>query len=503
LVNGLTQPKDVCFHCHEDIAEERPSHEGMAFVDCTTSGCHNYHDNRALYTDFLIKHMDQAAHLDIQTVEIRDFISVIDQIVEYPIDSYPIEKLELADIDAPSDVEVDEQLASDWHETSHAIAGVNCSGCHQPVDTDGVVSAWQDKPGLDGCVACHGTEVDDFQQGKHGMRLAAGLSPMTPSKAKLPMNPDNAHEELTCASCHGAHRFDVQQAAVESCLGCHNDEHSIAYKASSHFALWQEEVNGTAEPNSGVSCATCHMPRVEKDVSDWLSRVVVEHNQSEFFAPNSKMIRPVCQSCHGLPMKKSVMKNNATKKSALTNKKLLACIGLAAATGVYALKAYSNDAGSTPSITPKTMADALHLVMDSDRAVYTRRIVNRLAAKEKVITASEHFEDEKALVLPAAEANPNVNFSYSLQSIWPINKQNAPQTDAEIAGLQFVADNKGENYYTTEELGGTNYFTAVYADTAVSPVCASCHNDHKDSPRTDFKIGDVMGGVVIRIPIEG
>ena len=210
------------------------------------------------------------------------------------------------------------------------------------------------------------------------------------------------------------------------------------------------------------------------------------------------------------------MKNNATKKSALTNKKLLACIGLAAATGVYALKAYSNDAGSTPSITPKTMADALHLVMDSDRAVYTRRIVNRLAAKEKVITASEHFEDEKALVLPAqmfrfgaemvaekAEANPNVNFSYSLQSIWPINKQNAPQTDAEIAGLQFVADNKGENYYTTEELGGTNYFTAVYADTAVSPVCASCHNDHKDSPRTDFKIGDVMGGVVIRIPIEG
>ena len=120
------------------------------------------------------------------------------------------------------------------------------------------------------------------------------------------------------------------------------------------------------------------------------------------------------------------------------------------------------------------MADALHMVMDSDRAVYTRRIVNRLASKEKVITASEHFEDEKALVLPAqmfrfgaemvaekAEANPEVNFSYSLQSIWPINKQNAPQTEAEIEGLQFVADNKGQNYYATEELGGTNYFTAV------------------------------------------
>lgn len=184
------------------------------------------------------------------------------------------------------------------------------------------------------------------------------------------------------------------------------------------------------------------------------------------------------------------------------------------AIGAIAIAVASDDAADQPSITPKTMADALHMVMDSDRAVYTRRIVNRLAAKEKVITASEHFEDEKALVLPAqmfrfgaemvserASENPDVNFSYSLQSLWPINSQNAPKTEAEKVGLQYVADNKGENYYATEELGGVNYFTAVYADTAVAPVCASCHNEHLDSPRSDFKIGDVMGGVVIRIPL--
>jgi hypothetical protein len=166
-------------------------------------------------------------------------------------------------------------------------------------------------------------------------------------------------------------------------------------------------------------------------------------------------------------------------------------------------------------ISPQVMADSLHIVMDSDRAVYTKKIVNRLAAKEKVIKASEHFEDEKALVLPAqmfrfgaemvaerAEKNPEINFSYSLQSLWPVNKQNAPKTEAEKTGLKFVADNPGQNYYTEEKLGDTNYFTAIYADTAVAPVCASCHNEHKDSPRTDFKLGDVMGGVVIRIPLE-
>lgn len=65
--------------------------------------------------------------------------------------------------------------------------------------------------------------------------------------------------------------------------------------------------------------------------------------------------------------------------------------------------------------------------------------------------------------------------------------------------LKFVAEKNGENCYGTEKLGGKKYFTAVYADTAVAPACVKCHNAHKDSPRTDFKIKDVMGGVVLRI----
>ncbi len=164
-----------------------------------------------------------------------------------------------------------------------------------------------------------------------------------------------------------------------------------------------------------------------------------------------------------------------------------------------------------PMISPKAMADALHLVMESDRTVYTRKVVNRLVKKDKVIKASEHFMDDQALPLPAQmfrfgselSAQKTESFSYSLQSLWPVNSQNAPKTDVEKAGLEFIAENVGQNYYATEELGGTKYFTAVYPDIAVAPVCVSCHNDHKDSPRRDFKLGEVMGGVVIRIPLKG
>jgi hypothetical protein len=161
------------------------------------------------------------------------------------------------------------------------------------------------------------------------------------------------------------------------------------------------------------------------------------------------------------------------------------------------------------SITPQSMADALHMVLETDRTVYTKLIVNRLQNEEKVIKASEHWKENKALVLPAqmfragAEMtrDKGATFSYSLLSMWPVNKQNKPRTDAEKQGLKYVVDNKGKNFYVEEKLGGKTYFTAVYPDYAVAPACVTCHNDHKDSPKKDFKIGDVMGAVVIRIPI--
>ena len=158
-------------------------------------------------------------------------------------------------------------------------------------------------------------------------------------------------------------------------------------------------------------------------------------------------------------------------------------------------------------ITPRMMADSLHAVMESDRVVYTRQVVNRLQ-QEKVIKASEHWKDDKALPLPAQMfrmgsemvAEKTKDFNYALLSLWAVNKQNLPKTDVEKAGLEAVAA-KQEPYYAEESLGGKKYFTAVYPDVAVAEACINCHNGHDDSPRTDFKMGETMGGVVVRIPM--
>lgn len=163
--------------------------------------------------------------------------------------------------------------------------------------------------------------------------------------------------------------------------------------------------------------------------------------------------------------------------------------------------------GQPAGVSPKEMADALYAVMESDRTVYARHVVHRLQDQEGVLLASEHWKDDKALPLPAqmfrmgAElvAEKTDRFSYALLSKWPVNKKNAPRTEVEIAGLDEVAKDPTKPFYGRESLGGVEYFTAVYADVAVSPACVTCHNGHKDSPRNDFELGKTMGGVVIRI----
>jgi hypothetical protein len=109
----------------------------------------------------------------------------------------------------------------------------------------------------------------------------------------------DSSKSLDCVACHPAHRFDTREAAVEACLGCHDDQHSRAYKGSAHYQLWQDEMAGRVEPGTGVSCATCHLPRELADDKDERHNLV-QHNQNLNLRPNQKMIRSVCLHCHGL-----------------------------------------------------------------------------------------------------------------------------------------------------------------------------------------------------------
>ncbi len=283
---GVTQPDDYCFHCHQDIAKDRPSHAGLAFSTCATAGCHNFHDNTALYEDFLAQHLGEP---DVRSPAARP--------IRAPVAPPPGHTaLTGAQRLVPANVNADQEIVYDWEKSAHARASVNCSDCHQAGD---VARPWNAHPVEADCARCHEAEVQGFFGSRHGMRLAAGLSAMTPGEARLPMRPEAAQRTMTCNACHGAHRYDPRTAAVDSCLQCHDDAHSRGYLGSAHGRTWRAELAGEAAPGTGVSCATCHLPRETHRV-DGRDVVRVQHNQNANLRPNEKMIRSVCLDCHGL-----------------------------------------------------------------------------------------------------------------------------------------------------------------------------------------------------------
>jgi hypothetical protein len=297
-VMGVTRPTDFCVICHEDIAEERPTHAGLGFDTCASSGCHNFHDNRALYDDFLVKHAHDPALLAQRTLPARNFLAVLEDVPDYPHDRNPVKALAAAEADAPAPWHGRADIANDWLASAHARAGVNCSGCHAKSETGGQV-AWNERPTEAVCATCHKAEAKGFLAGKHGMRLPQKLPPMTPKQARAPMKAEAHDTALGCIACHSAHRFDTRRAAVEGCMTCHDDTHTRAYLGSPHHRAWVKELKGETPVGSGVSCATCHLPRIEARIDD-VPRILVQHNQNDNLRPNEKMLRSACMHCHGL-----------------------------------------------------------------------------------------------------------------------------------------------------------------------------------------------------------
>lgn len=165
--------------------------------------------------------------------------------------------------------------------------------------------------------------------------------------------------------------------------------------------------------------------------------------------------------------------------------------------------------GESKGVPPDKVAAYVHAILKADRTFYTTHIVNRLQEKG-VVSATEHWEQDNALPLPAqflqhsgklvAESGGGIR--YRLISLWPIYQRNAPATDLERQGLEAFSRNPNQPFTGFASSGKKRYFQAIYPDQAVSAACIKCHNAHPLSPKRDFKLNDVMGGIAITIPLE-
>ncbi|HXT68063.1 MAG TPA: DUF3365 domain-containing protein [Nitrospiraceae bacterium] len=166
-------------------------------------------------------------------------------------------------------------------------------------------------------------------------------------------------------------------------------------------------------------------------------------------------------------------------------------------------------AGETAGIPPEMVAEYIHAVVQADRTLYSTHVVERLH-ELKIPVAVEEWKARGTLPLPAQMLQMagqeiqglGLGLRIRLASLGPIYKKNGPADQFERAGLEAVAKNPRKPYTGIITEGDKRFFKAIFADRAVSITCVACHNSHELSTKRDYKLYDVMGGIIISFPVQ-
>ncbi|MFO0774646.1 MAG: DUF3365 domain-containing protein [Nitrospiraceae bacterium] len=134
------------------------------------------------------------------------------------------------------------------------------------------------------------------------------------------------------------------------------------------------------------------------------------------------------------------------------------------------------------------------------RTAYTQAVVEHVK-KSGVLAREEWMKDAHAVMLPAqfiqAAGFEIKDFELSLIGATPLYQANLPKTPAEAEALKEFAAHPDKKILTFAD---GNQFKGLAADFAIAQDCADCHNAHPQSPRRNFRQGDLMGAIIVRMP---
>lgn len=153
------------------------------------------------------------------------------------------------------------------------------------------------------------------------------------------------------------------------------------------------------------------------------------------------------------------------------------------------------DAGNSEDMAVKFILETVKAF----RIVYSKGVIEE--ARKSGIQPSENWKtDNHSIMLNAqfvkAAGAEIKEFELGLIGLTPLYKYNLPQTKAETDALKKMEQNPELKVLTFVD---GNQFKGLAADYAIVQGCADCHNTHPNSTRKNFRQGDLMGAIVVRI----
>jgi len=187
-------------------------------------------------------------------------------------------------------------IVSDWKLSKHSQVEVTCISCHGDQHTSASDVAKVKIPTPETCSACHQTQVEQFNKGKHAIAWAAMKAMPTIHWQPMAMTegekgcggchkignktPDEIVElrrngsefgAAQCDACHTRHTFSVEEARQpQACETCHmgfDHPQWEMYSASKHGVRNDlKQLKVLPADAAAPTCQTCHMQNGNHEV---------------------------------------------------------------------------------------------------------------------------------------------------------------------------------------------------------------------------------------------
>ena len=185
---------------------------------------------------------------------------------------------------------------------------------------------------------------------------------------------------------------------------------------------------------------------------------------------------------------------------------VLALIGLGASAVVWGLR-MSTQVSQEMAL---ENAAAYSAMLREFRTLYTSEVV--VPTQGTLDARHDYREHADAIPLPATMtialgervALDNSGVEVHLYSEYPFpwrEQSGGLRDDFRRAAWDALRANPDEPFYRIEQTGERSLLRYASAD-LLRPACVECHNTHPDTPRNDWKVGDVRGVLEVDYPME-
>ena len=144
------------------------------------------------------------------------------------------------------------------------------------------------------------------------------------------------------------------------------------------------------------------------------------------------------------------------------------------------------------------------------RGYYAKHVAAVVKRSGQLQVSWDHADNDSAIPLPESMIHDLGDISAStegtevkLYSKFPFPNRASRQLDSfQSAAWDALVADPTKPFVRREELAGRDVMRVARADTMSAAACVSCHNSHPDTPKSNWKLGDVRGVLEIVTPMK-